>query len=125
MATLLGITPADVEADRTGAAHRASARFQAIIVLKGSRTLVVAPDGRWAVALQPNPALAKAGMGDVLTGITGALLAQGLAPFDAARLAVTAHAAAGRRLQAQFGNRAGMASDLVQLLAPTWQGFER
>lgn len=125
MATLLGQTIAEVEADRLAAARLAATRFGAVVVLKGSRTLVVHPDGRWAIALEQNPALAKAGSGDVLTGILGALLAQGLAAFDAARLAVAAHALAGRAMRDKSGNRAGLASELVGELPGVWRGLER
>jgi NAD(P)H-hydrate repair Nnr-like enzyme with NAD(P)H-hydrate dehydratase domain len=86
---------------------------------------VVHPDGRWAIALEPNAALGKGGTGDVLTGILGALLAQGLAPWQAARLAVAVHAEAGRELRQRFGTRAGLASDLVQCLAEAWRVLER
>jgi hydroxyethylthiazole kinase-like uncharacterized protein yjeF len=125
MARLLGISVAEVQADRLGAARRAAVQYGAVVVLKGSRTLVVHPDGRWAIALEPNAALGKGGTGDVLTGILGALLAQGLAPWEAARLAVAVHAEAGRQLRQRFGTRAGLASDLVECLAAAWRVLER
>ncbi len=124
MATLLGTTITQVEADRLAAARLAAQRFGAVVLLKGSQTLVVHPDGRWAIALEQNPALAKAGCGDVLTGVLGALLAQGLQPFDAARLAVAVHALAGRAMRKKSGNRAGLASELVGELAGVWLGLE-
>jgi NAD(P)H-hydrate epimerase len=124
MATLLGTTVEAVEADRLAAAKTAAGRWTAVVVLKGSRTLVVAPDGRWGVYPTQNPALAKAGAGDVLTGVIGALLAQGLAPFEAACLAVAVHAEAGKVLRDRFGLRAGLASDLLALLPELWRQLE-
>jgi NAD(P)H-hydrate epimerase len=124
MATLLGTTVTAVEADRLAAARQAAHKFAAVVLLKGSRSLVVAPDGRWAVSLAQNPALAKAGMGDVLTGVVGALLGQGLAPFEAACLAVGVQGAAGDLLRQRFGLRGGLASDLQRLLPEAWQNME-
>ena len=66
-----------------------------VVVLKGARTVIAAPDGAVAVAPFENPALATGGTGDVLAGAIGSLLAQGLAPFDAARLGVYLHGLAG------------------------------
>ena len=71
--------------------------WQQVVVLKGARTVIAAPDGEVAIAPFENPALATGGTGDVLAGAIGALLAQGLAPFAAARLGVYLHGASGRR----------------------------
>ena len=67
--------------------------------------------GAW-VYPHANPALATAGTGDVLAGLMAGLLAQGMTPLDAARLAVVAHALAGRRLVRRRGGRTIVASDL-------------
>ena len=64
-------------------------------MLKGARTVIAAPDGSAAIAPFENPALATGGTGDVLAGAIGSLLAQGLAPFAAARLGVYLHGVAG------------------------------
>jgi hydroxyethylthiazole kinase-like uncharacterized protein yjeF len=121
MARLLRCSVQDVEADRMGAAQRAATRWGAVVVLKGPRTLVVAPSGDYALWPTPNAALARAGSGDVLTGLIGALLAGGLAPMNAAKLGVAAHAAAGRVLVASHGDRAGTAGDLPDALIPVWR----
>jgi len=121
MARLLRCSVQDVEADRMGAAQRAATRWGAVVVLKGPRTLVVAPSGDYALWPTPNVALARAGSGDVLTGILGALLGGGLAPMDAAKLAVAVHAAAGRALLASHGDRAGTAGDLPEALIAVWR----
>ena len=86
-------------------------------MLKGARTVVAAPDGQLAVAPFENPALASGGTGDVLAGAIGALLAQGLAPFDAARLGVYLHGTAGEAGRERFGDAGLLASDLPDGLA--------
>jgi hydroxyethylthiazole kinase-like uncharacterized protein yjeF len=96
LARLLGADRHDVEARRLHHARAAAARWNAVILLKGSTTLVVAPDGRVRANPTGTPALATAGSGDVLAGLAGALLAAGLDPFDAGGVAAYVHGAAGR-----------------------------
>ena len=76
MARLAGITINEVEADRVGLARRFATEHKLTLVLKGWRTLVAHPDGRVAVNTTGNPAMAKGGSGDILTGIVAAMLAQ-------------------------------------------------
>lgn len=76
MARLLGVTVREVEADRIGHARRFATELGVTLVLKGWRTLIAHPDGRIAVNTTGNPAMAKGGSGDVLTGIVSAMLAQ-------------------------------------------------
>jgi ADP-dependent NAD(P)H-hydrate dehydratase / NAD(P)H-hydrate epimerase len=76
MARLTGLTVKEVEADRIGLARRFATEHKLTLVLKGWRTLVAHPDGRVAVNTSGNPAMAKAGSGDILTGIVAAMLAQ-------------------------------------------------
>ncbi|WP_065258769.1 bifunctional ADP-dependent NAD(P)H-hydrate dehydratase/NAD(P)H-hydrate epimerase [Pseudomonas bananamidigenes] len=110
-ARLLGISTADVQADRPAAALALSKKYTAVVVLKGAGSLIAHPDGRLALCHQGHPAMATAGLGDVLAGLVGALLAQGMEPFDAACLAVWLHANAGAQ-QGKFG-RGLAASDLI------------
>ena len=110
-ARLLGITTAEVQADRPAAAHALSKKYTAVVVLKGAGSLIACPDGRLAVCHQGHPAMATAGLGDVLAGLVGALLAQGMEAFDAACLAVWLHANAGAQ-QGKSG-RGLAASDLI------------
>jgi NAD(P)H-hydrate epimerase len=93
-------------------ARRASARWRQTIVLKGPFTTVAETDGRAWVYPHANAALATAGTGDVLAGLTAGLAAQGVAPVAAARLAVVVHALAGRRASEGRGRRTLVASDL-------------
>jgi NAD(P)H-hydrate epimerase len=101
------------DAERRATAVEAAERFGQVVILKGARTVVAAPGGRLAVAPFENAALATAGTGDVLAGTIGALLAQRLAPFDAACLGVYLHGAAAERLRDRFGNAGLIASDLL------------
>jgi ADP-dependent NAD(P)H-hydrate dehydratase / NAD(P)H-hydrate epimerase len=93
-ARLLGASAFEVQADRPAAARRLAGRFGCVVVLKGSGTLVAAPGRVIAVNPTGNALLATAGTGDVLAGITGALLAAGGDAFDAACQAVFRHGAA-------------------------------
>lgn len=94
LARMLDIERADVEADPLGHARQASQRWRATILLKGSRTVIVAPDGRARVNLSGTPWLGTAGAGDVLAGLIGSLLASGMSAFDAASVGAFLHAAA-------------------------------
>jgi hydroxyethylthiazole kinase-like uncharacterized protein yjeF len=110
-ARLLGISTVDVQSDRPAAAHALSKKYTAVVVLKGAGSLIAHPDGRLALCHQGHPAMASAGLGDVLAGLLGALLAQGMQPFDAACLAVWLHANAGEQLGKS--GRGLAASDLI------------
>lgn len=90
-ARLLGRTPADIQADRVGAALRLSTHLRSHVALKGAGTVVAHPDGRYLVNATGGPWLAQAGAGDRLTGMALALLGQGLAPGDALEAAVWLH----------------------------------
>ncbi|WP_341303859.1 NAD(P)H-hydrate dehydratase [Pseudomonas sp. TMP25] len=113
-ARLLGIGIAEVQADRPAAARALAQRYQTVCVLKGAGTLIAAPCGGLWLCERGHPAMASAGLGDVLAGFIGALLAQGLAPLPAATLAVYVHACAGERLAQQ--GRGMAASDLCAVI---------
>jgi hydroxyethylthiazole kinase-like uncharacterized protein yjeF len=90
-ARLLGTGVAAVQADRLAAARTLAARLNAVVVLKGSGTVIAAPDGKAVINTTGNPALSTAGTGDVLSGLCGALLAQGWPHWEAALAAVWLH----------------------------------
>ena len=113
-ARLLQCTVAEVQGDRPAAARELARRYACVALLKGAGTLVAAPDGRLALCDRGHPAMASAGLGDVLAGLIGALLAQDLTPFDAACLGVWLHAAAGERLGEQ--GRGLAAADLIPVI---------
>ncbi|TYL45728.1 NAD(P)H-hydrate dehydratase [Nocardioides sp. BGMRC 2183] len=94
LARMLGEERAAIEARPLHFARRAAAELQVVVLLKGRRTLVAAPDGQVAVTTTGTPWLATAGAGDVLGGVIGALLAGGLDPFDAASVGSWVHGAA-------------------------------
>jgi hydroxyethylthiazole kinase-like uncharacterized protein yjeF len=111
MGRLLGLSIAEVQADRIGHARRLAEASRAVVVLKGARTIIAAPDGVAFVSPIACAALATAGSGDVLCGVVGALLARQLDPLTAAQVAVYAHGLAGQQLASRFGDGA-LAGDL-------------
>jgi NAD(P)H-hydrate epimerase len=116
MARLAGTTVAAIQADRIGNAVRFAAGWGHVVLLKGAFTVVASPDGRGAVLPYANPAMAVAGMGDALAGSIAGLLAQGLAPFEAAVAGAFLHGAAGERWRLRRGEAGLLASDLISLL---------
>jgi NAD(P)H-hydrate epimerase len=112
----------EVDAHRLRSAREAARRANAVVVLKGDDTLVVAPDGTAAVNGLSSPALATAGTGDVLSGVIGALLAKGMDPFAAACAGVRRHAAAGRVAAAEHGAGGVIASDVIAALSRALDG---
>ena len=101
---------------RARAAASAAAEWGQVVVLKGANTVIAEPDGTTAMAPFENPAMATGGTGDVLAGTIGALLAQGLAPFDAARLGVYLHGGAGEFVRERLGDAGLLAGDLPDAL---------
>lgn len=112
-ARLLGVDTGQVQADRLAAVKQLAQRYQATVVLKGAGTLVLDPAST-VPGLCPygNPGMASGGMGDVLSGVIGGLLAQGLEPGVAAALGVCLHGAAADHA-ARAGERGLLATDLV------------
>ena len=113
---LLGRSAGDVQRDRVGSAEEIANKYGALTVLKGCGTVIAHPDGRYAICPLGNPGMATAGSGDVLTGVIGAMLAQGLEPWEAAMTGVVAHASAGDLAAEQAGQRGLLASDITAFL---------
>ncbi|MDI6711082.1 MAG: NAD(P)H-hydrate dehydratase [Bacillota bacterium] len=123
MARLVGRPAGEVQADRTGTATRGAAEWNAVVVLKGARTVIAGPDGTTYLNPTGNPGMASGGMGDVLTGIIAGLLAQGLDPLRAAAAGVYLHGRAGDLAVAARGGepRGLLAGDLLAALPYTLQ----
>jgi hydroxyethylthiazole kinase-like uncharacterized protein yjeF len=115
MARLLGCSIADVQNNRLQTAQEFAAAHQVYVVLKGAATVVTAPDQRTAINPTGNSGMATGGMGDVLSGIIGGFLSQGLDAWNAACLGVYAHGLAGDRLAGKDSDYAGgfLASELA------------
>lgn len=116
MSRLTGMTIADIQRDRISVARRFATDWGVTLVLKGARTIVASPTGNIAINFSGGPNLATAGTGDVLTGVIGGLLAQGCAPWDAARCGAFLHGCAGDLWRARHGDVGMLASDLLALL---------
>jgi hydroxyethylthiazole kinase-like uncharacterized protein yjeF len=107
-ARLLGVTAAIVQADRLENARELALRFNAVVVLKGAGSIVARPDGGVAINTTGNPGLATGGTGDVLSGLVGALLAQGWPAWEAALGGVWLHGAAADCLVEQGAGPIGL-----------------
>ena len=116
-ARLLDNSTASIQEDRIGAIGKLTDKYGGTVVLKGAGTLISALDGAPWISTSGNPGMASPGMGDVLTGVVAALLAQGLAFETAAAYGVEIHARAGDRA-AKSGQRGLIASDVLQELRP-------
>ena len=123
MGRLTGADTQAVQADRVAAARQAAATWRAVVLLKGAFTVVAGPSGAAMLCPFANPALATAGTGDVLSGVIAGLLAQGLAPLNAAALGVFLHAHAGERLREDLGDGGMAASDLFAALPRAMQAL--
>lgn len=127
MATLTGLSTAEVQRDRVGAAREWAAQWEAVVALKGAFTAIAEPglpatglsnggpqrDGLVRLSPFVNPGLASGGTGDVLTGIAGSLLAQGMTPFDAAGCGVYLHGLAAEQVTAGTGTVGLLASEVA------------
>lgn len=115
-ARLLGTDTRSVQQDRFAAIKHLQQRYGGVAVLKGAGSLVLGEDDPVAVCTNGNPGMSTGGMGDVLSGVIGGLLAQQLDPLDAARAGVGLHGYAGDRAASEAGERGLLASDLFAYL---------
>jgi len=116
MGRLVDKPAAWVQENRVETAKTFAEQWGVVTVLKGARTLIAAPDGRLRINLTGNPGMAAGGMGDVLTGMIGAFLVQGMEAYDAASFAVWLHGAAGDRAEQTLGPIGFLASEVMQSL---------
>lgn len=118
MQALTGLETAAIQKDRLNTARKYAKEWGHIVLLKGAYTVIAAPDGRAVIEPFATPALAKAGSGDVLSGIISSLLAQGMDPFQAAVAGVFVHGRAGETVAADLGTTVSItARDYVSALA--------
>jgi len=110
---LLGSTSAEVQADRFAAVARLQQLSGGTVILKGAGSLVAGPEMATNIIVGGNPGMASGGMGDVLSGVLGALLAQGLSFQQAANLGAAVHARAADRVVSGCGAVALLATDLI------------
>ncbi len=123
MARLTGRSTREIQGARHEIAAAAAREWGAVVLLKGARTVVAAPDGRLSEDPHEVPALASGGTGDVLGGLVAGLIAQGLDPYTAAVTGVYVHAEAGRRLQARLGTAGLLASELLGEIPPVMKSM--
>ncbi|MEL7062034.1 MAG: NAD(P)H-hydrate dehydratase, partial [Acidobacteriota bacterium] len=121
MGRLLGRSTAEVQGDRLATVRAAVDATRAVVILKGRRSLVSAPDGGVWIDPTGNSGLATGGTGDVLTGLVAGLLAQGVPALDAARLGASVHGTAGDLAAERIGRRALAAGDVVDSLGAAWR----
>lgn len=125
MARLMGTSTREVQSHRVEVAREFARVHGVTLVLKGARTLTAGADGNVYVNPTGNPGMATAGAGDVLAGVVGALVGQGLRLPKAAWVAVYAHGLAGDLLAARRGRLGLIASDLAEGLGEVWTRWER
>jgi NAD(P)H-hydrate epimerase len=119
-ARLLRLTPADIQADRLGAARTLAERSGAVVVLKGHNSLIYEPEGRFYLNPTGGPHLAVGGSGDLLAGLLAGLLAQGLEAWPAAALAAWVHGRAGDLTRTERGPWGLTPSEFAAGLPRVW-----
>lgn len=120
---LSGLSTEQIAADRVGAASKFAREHDIVLVLKGAGT-IVADANRHAINQTGNPGMATGGTGDVLTGLTAALVAQGLAAWEAARLAVHLHGLAGDVAAGRKTEVSLIARDVVEALPDAFAAYK-
>ena len=124
MAALTGLEKEAIQADRLKIALKYAAEWGHVVVLKGAFTVIACPDGRATLIPVATPALARAGTGDVLAGLIGGLLAQGVSAYDAAVAGAWIHAQAGLYAAEKVGAEAAvLAGDVMDAIGDVLSGF--
>ncbi len=117
MARLTGLSIKEIESNRLKVARDFAVDNACVLLLKGHRTIVAAPNGKTYVNKTGNSGMATAGCGDVLTGMLTAFLGQGIEPFEAARTACYLHGMAGDKALMKQGKVSLIATDLINSIA--------
>jgi NAD(P)H-hydrate epimerase len=113
----------EIERDRVDAASSFAKRTGAVIILKGVPTVVAEPEGRTFINSAGNPGMAKAGVGDALTGMASALMAQGLSPLGASLLSVYLHGLAGDISASEKGEHSLLSSDIIEAIPGAYRAL--
>ncbi len=108
MSALTGLSIEKIQENRVEIAEDYARRWEQVVLLKGAHSVIAAPDGRTKILISANPALARAGSGDVLAGMITGLIAQGLKPFDATAVGCWIHARAGEVAENTRGSSASV-----------------
>ncbi|MBS1955478.1 MAG: NAD(P)H-hydrate dehydratase [Cyanobacteria bacterium SZAS-4] len=116
LSRLLDCSVQEIQEDRIKAASKAAEKFGCVVVLKGAHSVVASPEGDLFINPTGNAGMASAGAGDVLSGIIGGLLAQGLKPLDAATVGVYLHGAAGDYAALELGETGMIAGDMLSAI---------
>jgi hydroxyethylthiazole kinase-like uncharacterized protein yjeF len=116
MARLTGKSIPDIQKDRINTALSFAQEYNLVCILKGAPSVIAAPSGQVWINPTGNEGMATAGSGDVLTGIIGGLLAQGMLDIDAAVLACYLHGLAGDLARDEYGSRGMIAGDILRML---------
>ncbi len=117
MSVLTGLSVKEIQNDRLRIAKEYATLWNQVVVLKGAMTVISAPDERQTIVAVANPALARAGTGDVLAGIITGLIAQGIDPYQASVAGVWIHAQAGLEASEMVGHPAAvMATDVLNAI---------
>jgi len=116
---LCGLTSAQIQQDRVGHALKLAQDFNAVTLLKGVGTIIAEPEGRWYINTTGNPGLSSAGTGDVLAGMIGAFIAQGVEAAAATRLGAYLHGAAADALVAHGTGPVGLTASEIALQVRT------
>ena len=124
MARLVGKTNIEVQSQRLEVASSFAMTFGVYMVLKGANTVCATPDGRIMINLTGNPGMSKSGSGDVLAGLLGSLLAQGMKPEEAAACAVHIHGMAGDCVADRYSQHSMTANDIIMEFSDIFSDIE-
>ncbi len=120
MSVLCGLSTDEIQADRLGAAEKFARDWNQIVLLKGAHTVIAEPGGQTRILIGADPALSRAGSGDVLAGIICGLIAQGVEPFEAAAAGAWVHLQAGKLASIQAGSPAAvLAGEISGMIGKT------
>ncbi len=123
MARLSGKGIEGIQKDRIKTAVDFAKESRCIVLLKGALSVIADRNGRWTINQTGNPGMATGGMGDVLTGIIGSLLAQGIEPYDSARLGAFVHGMASDELAREYGPFGYKACEVADRIPLLWRKF--